>query len=125
MSRRNVELVRRIFDAYRSDPEEGYSYLDPGVIWNPAEEEPLQGIEAVRSYMERWTAEWEDYAHEVEEVLDAGDRVVVTVHFSGRGRSSGIETEARSFGVWTLRDGKVIRMDEYTQRAEALEAAGL
>ena len=125
MSRENVEIVGRIIDAYDRDPEEAYSYLDPGVIWNPAEEERSQGIDAVRSYMERWTAEWEDYAHEAEELLDAGDSVVVTVHFSGRGKTSGIEADARLFEVWTLRDGKVVRMDEYTQRAEALEAVEL
>ena len=39
--------------------------------------------------------------------------------------SSGAEVEGRHFEVYTLRDGKVLRVDEYTDRAEALEAAGL
>ena len=49
----------------------------------------------------------------------------VTVRFRGRGRASGIEIDARLYEVYTLRDGKVLRIDEYEHRAEALEAAGL
>jgi ketosteroid isomerase-like protein len=60
-----------------------------------------------------------------EEFLDMGDRVVATLHFRGRGRGSGIETEARFYEVYTVRDGKIVRMDEYTSHAEALEAVGL
>jgi ketosteroid isomerase-like protein len=49
----------------------------------------------------------------------------VTVRFHGRGRASGVEVETRFYEVYTLRDGKVLRIDEYEHRAEALEAAGL
>ena len=59
------------------------------------------------------------------EFTDAGDRVVVTVHFRGRGQESGAEVDARSHHVYTLRDGKTIRMDEFMDRADALKAAGL
>ena len=53
------------------------------------------------------------------------DRVFVTVRFHGRGRASGVEVETRLYEVYMLRDGKVLRIDEYDDRAEALEAAGL
>ena len=62
---------------------------------------------------------------EAEEIVDAGDRVVVMVHHSGRGRTSGIEVDQRYAMVWTVRDGRVMRMDLYPTRAEALEAVGL
>jgi hypothetical protein len=51
--------------------------------------------------------------------------VLVTVHFSGRGRETGIEVDARLYEVYTLDRGKVVRMDEFTERSEALRAAGL
>jgi hypothetical protein len=47
------------------------------------------------------------------------------MHFHGRGRGSGVETDARFYGVYTVRDAKIVRMDEFTERSEALEAAGL
>jgi ketosteroid isomerase-like protein len=49
----------------------------------------------------------------------------VTVRMPGRGRGSGIEVEAHYYAVYTLGGGVIVRMDEYADRAEALEAVGL
>jgi hypothetical protein len=49
----------------------------------------------------------------------------VAVRFSGRGKSSGIEVDALLYGVYSLRDGRVVRMDEFSERPQALAAAGL
>ena len=46
-------------------------------------------------------------------------------HHRGRGRGSGLEIEARYYEVYTLTRGKIIRVDEYSERAHALKAAGL
>ena len=51
--------------------------------------------------------------------------MVVTALYRGRGQGSGVPIEARFYAVYTLRDGRVVRVDEFTDRAEALEAAGL
>jgi ketosteroid isomerase-like protein len=124
MSEENVETMRRLFAAYRGG-EEVVELLDPGVVWNPAEELPMRGIDAVRAYLERWESEWEDLETVPEEFIDAGDKVVVTVHFSGRGKGSGVEVDGRTYEVYVLRDGTVVRMDEFTERSQALEAAGI
>src|SRR5262245_33516133 len=57
--------------------------------------------------------------------IDGGGRAVVTAHVRGRGRASGVTVETRFYEVYTLRDDKVVRVDEFTDRAEALEVAGL
>jgi ketosteroid isomerase-like protein len=57
-----------------------------------------------------------------EEFVDLGDSVVVTVRLRGRGRGSGVEIDALFYDVYTLRDGKIVRMDQFTERSEALEA---
>ena len=126
MSRENVEVVRRSFDAYRrGDLDAALADADSQIVWNPAEEAPMRGVDAVRDYLARWEREWEELETTPEEFIDAGDRVVAIVHFRGRGRTSGIEVDARSYAVYTLRDGKTIEMEEFTDRSEALEAAGL
>ena len=61
----------------------------------------------------------------MEELIGVGDRVFVTARFRGRGRASGVEVEGRHFEVYMLRNRKVLRVDEYADRADALEAAGL
>jgi ketosteroid isomerase-like protein len=124
VSRENVEVVRRGFEAYGRG-EDFPAIFDPGIVWNPAEEEAMQGLDAVRAYMQRWESSWERLEMAPEEFIDAGDRVLVTVHFSGRGRETGIEVDARLYEVYTLDRGKVVRMDEFTERSEALQAAGL
>ena len=123
MSRANVEIVRRFLSVV--DADEALTYADPGIVWNPIEELPTQGHDAVRASLAHWKAEWDDYKVMPEEFVDRGDRVVVRVRLRGRGRGSGVEIDARFYDVYTLRDGKIVRMDQFTERAEALEAVGL
>ena len=121
MSEQNVEIVRRFL---LDDVDEALTYADPGIVWNPTEESPAQGHDAVRASLARWKGEWDDYQLMPEEFVDRGDRVVVTVCLRGRGRGSGVEVDARFYDIFTLRDGKIVRMDQFTERSEALEAVG-
>ena len=59
------------------------------------------------------------------EYIDAGDRLVVPYRFGGVARHTGIEVELSFVHVFTIRDGKTVRVDVYETKAEALEAAGL
>ena len=104
---------------------EALTDADPDIVWNPIEELPTQGHEAVRTSLAHWKAEWHDYELLPEGFLDLGDRVVVTVRLTARGRGSGIEVDARFYDVFTLRGGKIVRMDQFAERSEALEAVGL
>ena len=122
MSQETVEIVRRFLIA---DVDEAMTFADPDIVWNPIEELPTQGHDAVRASLARWKAEWDDYAVLPEEFVDSGDRVVVTVCLRGRGRGSGVQIDARFHDVYTLRDGKIVRMDQFAERHEALEAVGL
>jgi 2-(1,2-epoxy-1,2-dihydrophenyl)acetyl-CoA isomerase len=128
MPEENVEVVRRAF-AFgmqgHGDPAEALTDFDPDVVLNSFEEPASRGRDAVRGNYERWRSAWEDVEATAEEFIDAGNRVIVTAHFRGRGRGSGAEVEARFYEVYTLRDSKVVRVDEFTDRSEALEAAGL
>jgi ketosteroid isomerase-like protein len=122
MPQENVEVVRRFLDL---PVDEALAYADPGIVWNPTEESAAQGHDAVRASLVRWKAEWDDYELLPEEFEPTGDRVVVAVRMRARGRASGIPVDARFYDVYTLRNGKISRMDQFTRRSEALEAAGL
>jgi uncharacterized protein len=126
MSQENVDLVRGAFEDYAQHGARPESpFMADDIVWNPADETPQKGRAAVVAYMERWESEWEDLRTVPEDFLDAGDRVVVTVHFSGRGRASGIDVDARMYEVYEVREGKIVRMDEFGERADALRLAGL
>ena len=62
---------------------------------------------------------------EAEEFIDAGDQTVVAVRVSGRGKASGVEVDGRLFHVVTEVHDKLVRVEWYTSRAEALKAVGL
>ena len=128
MSQENVEVVRRAvaFEfSGRGDRTDAEAIFDPNFVMNPIEEGPSHGLDAIRDNIEHWKDAWEELEVTAEEFIDAGDRVLVTLHHLGRGRGSGIEVDARFYELYAVSDGKVVRVDEYADRAEALEAAGL
>jgi ketosteroid isomerase-like protein len=68
---------------------------------------------------------WGEYDVEVVRYADASDDVVVLFRERGHGGVSGAAVERQLGEVWTLRDGKVVRVRLYGRWDEALEAAGL
>jgi ketosteroid isomerase-like protein len=126
MSQENVEVVRAfVRGLLLHEHDEWRTYVDPAFVWNPTEQPATRGIEALVETMTLWESTWDEYSVTAEGFEDMGDRVVATLHFHGRGRGSGVETEARFYEVYTVRDGKLVSMDEFLDRSEALEAAGL
>jgi ketosteroid isomerase-like protein len=131
MSRRNVSLVRRLFEVYNERSfAENLDLLDPDIVWDMSRMElpdaaSSSGRSELRSFVEAWGEGFASDRVEAQEMFDAGDRVVVMVHHRGQGMSSGIEIDQRFAMVWTLRDGRATRMEMYPTLYEALEAVGL
>jgi ketosteroid isomerase-like protein len=126
MSQENVEVVREAWDAYSGgDYDRIAGFHDPHIVVVTLEDGAVYGNNAVLANYERWDEAWEGAETSLEEVLGHGDRVFVAARFHARGRASGVEVETRLYEVYTVRDGKVLRIDEYATRDEALEAAGL
>jgi ketosteroid isomerase-like protein len=132
VSQQNVEIVRRVSDAFASgDADTLFALVAPEIEWDFShvdtwlEEKIYRGYDGIGEFFGKWTEEWDDYRFEVQDILDAGDRVVAIVRDEGRGKSSGIKLERQHAEVWTIRDGKVIRIEPYDHKAEALAAVGL
>jgi ketosteroid isomerase-like protein len=131
MSRENVDRVRRGFEAFSSGGVEALLELvDPDFETTTPPEltvEPAtyRGHDGLRRYFDSFYEIMEEIRFEPEEFIDARDRVVVPVCLIARGRGTGIEAEQRLVFVWTVRDGKMLRLDSYATKAEALAAVGL
>jgi ketosteroid isomerase-like protein len=132
VSQQNVEIVRQVSDAFASgDSDTLFALVAPEIEWDFShvdtwlEEKIYRGYDGIGEFFGKWTGEWDDYRFEVEDIIDAGDRVVAIVRDEGRGKSSGIKLERQHAEVWTIRDGKVIRIEPYDHKAEALAAVGL
>ena len=74
---------------------------------------------------QHWASQWDDFRVELEELIDAGRDVVAVTRHHGTGRASGVTVGAPVAYVFTVRDGKLARMQIFNTRAEAREAAGL
>jgi ketosteroid isomerase-like protein len=84
------------------------------------------GKEAVGEWFGDWFRQFApDYRFEIEETRGSGDRVFVLAAHHGRGRGSGAPVTQRTAYVYTLREGKVRRVEVWADRETALEAAGL
>jgi ketosteroid isomerase-like protein len=134
MSRENEQVVRAVYDAAgRRDGAAVLALYDPeveldasrlalgGLIGQPVR----RGHEGVRSFFRELHEAWENLEYDLEDLIDAGEHVVSVVTRRGRGRASGAEVELSVALVWTLREGKVVRVVWFESVEEALEAVGL
>ena len=131
MSQENVERWREGLDAFnRRDRAAWLAACDPKVEWSPPAEWPesatVQGAAAVWDFMIEVNEPWKDGAYEEVELIDAGnDRIAIRMSRPVRGTTSGIDAEFEYWCIATFRDGRVLRLDWFSDRADALEAAGL
>jgi ketosteroid isomerase-like protein len=132
MSKENVEIVRRVTEAFAAgDMTTVFEWVAPEIEWDFSNaqtwvEEPVyRGYDGIMEFFGKWTGEWEDYRFEFEEVIDAGDKAVVVVRDEGTSKSAGIKLERRHAEVWTLRDGRVVGIEPFDHKHQALEAVGL
>lgn len=132
MSQSNVEVVcdqfaatnkrdfRRAMSHYAQDVElvvHPDAFLEGGTF---------KGRHAVGQWFANWLTTFEPgYHFDIEEARDLGDVVLLVASHHGRGRTSGVQVHGQTGYLYGLRDGKVVRVELYPSRAEALEAAGL
>jgi ketosteroid isomerase-like protein len=133
MSREDAELVRTMCNGWlRGDLDALVGSWHPEVEWDTThfegwvENKVYRGHDEVRRFLEEWLASWDRDSYEASfELVDTGDRLVVLWSQRMAGRGSGAPVKLDSAQVLTVRDGKVSRIDNYTDVNEALEAVGL
>jgi ketosteroid isomerase-like protein len=130
VSRENVEIVRRGYEAWaRGDMAAVLDAFDPEIEWWEREEVPDErahrGIDAIRTRLAELDEMWIGLAMEPRELIDAGEYVVVPFRLTGRGRVSRAAVAVDEVHVFRLRDGKILELREFNKKAEALEAVGL
>jgi ketosteroid isomerase-like protein len=135
VSQQNVEIVRKVYEAVaRRDATGVLALYDPDVMWDGTRT-PFgaltgaalyHGHDGLRTFFRHWYEAWENLEEPCEELIDAGEQVISVSRFRAQGRTSGLEVELPDqVGVWTIREGKIVRVVWFPTRAEALEAVGL
>jgi ketosteroid isomerase-like protein len=137
MSQENVEIIRAVYRRFsEGDFRASAELLDlhvvlvlgpqfaPNLLASSPVAGAFYGVNAVATYT-RSILEDQAVTMEAGEIDPVRDSVVVGVRQRAVGRASGVPTEIRYFTVWSFRGPKVIRIESFTERAEALEATGL
>ena len=133
MSQDNVELVRRAADAFnRGDIDALLEELDPEIEWHPllqvlfgGEATVYWGHEGTREFQRDLDEAFTELEAEPSEFRDLGEQVIAIGQLRGRGRESGAKTETAIVWLVEFKNGKAVRVREYLDPKEALEAAGL
>src|SRR5918992_2272871 len=129
MSKANVDLLRRLYDAINtphlvSEAVElvhpDFEWVNPDYALEPGVRRGRSGFEAVIRNLD---GAFESYSHEPREFVDLGDTVICFVTFAARGRDSGITFRKLEPHVWTFRDGRPLRIQWFHDVDDALRAA--
>jgi len=131
MSRENVEVVKRLYDAFnRDDFDAGLALCDSGVVIDRSnsigpDAQIYRGHPGLEEFWSQWKRAWAETRWEIDECVDSGDNVVVLGRLYARGAASGVTVEANVSQVVVVRGGKVLSSKLFQSRSDALEAAGL
>jgi hypothetical protein len=83
------------------------------------------GLQGFLDLGAEWADTFDQFGLRAEDFIDAGDRVVVRVVIEGRGSGSGAPVAGTAWNVYGVRQGKLVSIDIYVTREQALEAVGL
>jgi ketosteroid isomerase-like protein len=147
MSQENVELVKRVQPSgvdlvplFRTStaPDPSATGIDLTAFASDFETEfiahrtfgsirpsTFHGIRGFAESWRDWLEPWESYYIEAEEFIDAGEEVVSLTRVLAQTTRDAVAVEHRPGAVWSVREGKIVRVRFYLERKEALEAAGL
>ncbi|HEY4426855.1 MAG TPA: nuclear transport factor 2 family protein [Solirubrobacteraceae bacterium] len=129
MSRANVELVRAAYAHFNRTHAPKLDMLAADFQWHAREDYPDAsthvGHAGLEGLIAKWNASFDDLRVEADELIDAGDHVVVRARICGQIRGTAQKVELPEVQVWKLRDGKGIEVRAYLTTAEALQAVGL
>ena len=120
-NRRDLDLLLTGFD-----PEIDFQVV--GGLWGMVAPDVIGHHHGHAGYREVWRQvleAFEDWTLEPEELIDQGDRLFSMTRTSGHGTVSGVPVRQTIFSVYTFRRGLVIRQEDFGDRGEALQAAGL
>ncbi len=129
----NLELIRGMYAAFAAGDVAGVlGRMSPGIVWNEAENypyadgNPYVGPEAVAAgVFARCVGEWDGFAVEAQEFLDAGATIVVLGRYRGTFKATGRAQHAQFVHVWRIADGKAVRFQQHADTLQVARVTGI
>lgn len=138
MSEEQLSIIKDVYERFNSRNYAGVLELfDENFEWNAAENSPLadkspyHGVDAVRiGVFDRIAAGFEKLEVAIDEMFASGERVVVLGYYHARFQESQDEFQIQVAHIWTIRDGKAVKFQQYVdtlkiaQKAQANAVSG-
>lgn len=128
-SEEQIQVIRRIYDAFAvKDLDVLLSHFHGEIEWIVADSSPLadgnpyRGLDALREQVFTRILAVFDFAIRPDEWIVAGDRVIMMGYYDGALAGSGKPFRAQVAHIWTLRDGKVTRFQQYLDTLRVAQA---
>lgn len=132
MEQQDIDAVVRSWEAWaKGDLEAVFEIFDPSIEWDTShfegwpENELYRGQAEVRRFFAEWLANWDRYEAGLHEVRDMGDRVLTLCWQRALGKGSSVPVEMDWAQIITVRQGRILHIANYSDRAEALRAVEL
>lgn len=130
MSQANVDTVKELYAAFgRGDLVKVRETMHPEIEWYEAENFPYDDgnpyfgpDEVLDGVYARLTGEWDEFAEEVGNIFDAGERIVTVGYYTGTYKPTGKSVRAQFVHVWTVQYDKVVAFQQYADTAQFREA---
>jgi ketosteroid isomerase-like protein len=122
-----TEMIVASYDSLNErDIDATMAALAEDAEWHESEVLPETGVyrgrAAIRAFLTHFLDSWERFHQTVEEVQVAGDRLLLMIHLEATGKGSAADVDARYAHLWTVSEGRGVRVDAFYDRAEALAA---
>ncbi len=132
MSQENMEVIRGMYESFsRGDVSAVLGQMHQQIEWRQAENfiyadrSPYVGPQAVlEGVFARIGSEWDGFAAQVEELLDAGDTVVALGRYGGTCKATGNAQDTQFVHVWRVKDGKAVRFQQYANTLHVARVMG-
>lgn len=129
MSRQDIDTLRNVYERWGRGDFWTPEVFDPEVevVWATGvlDVEPTRGLAGLEAGLREWFKAWDEMRMHADELIEVGDRVLALLTTFGRGRGSSIETTGKYAHVWTMRDGKAIRVEGFVDWDSARKSVEL
>ena len=130
VSQENVDRTSEFIDAYnRRDFDAAVRHFDPEIDWVLPEHQRSDSgrdPEEIKRFWRGLDETFDELRLLPQEFVDAGDRMAVRLRHHVRGRQSGLEMDSVLYHqVTTFEQGRIVRIEYFTDWAQALDAAGV
>jgi hypothetical protein len=129
----NVAVMRGAYEAFaKGDVPAVLALFDPNIEWNEAEHftywtgQPFRGPQAVvNEVLAPLAKDYDGFRIEVRRMVGAGDTVLVEARYRGTAKATGKALDAQAAHVWDLRNGKIVKFQQYTDTWLVAQVTGV